>query len=494
MSYSKLKPFPKNFFWGGATSASQIEGGYDLGGRGLSKFDITTVGSNQVPRMTTYKFKDGTIVKQTMFQDPPLNGKGAILPDEYYPNHQAIDFYHNYEEDIKLFAEMGFKMFRLSISWSRIYPNGVDDKPNKEGLAFYRNVLETLRKYEIEPLVTISHNDTPLYLDETYEGWSHPALIDYYVKYAETVMREYRDLVTYWITFNEINTLLMVPDLIPQKFRTDELINTTYRKLHHQFIASAKVVCSGHEINLGNQVGCMLNGFVSYPLTSDPQDILFNQDKYSVNNYYCADVMVKGEYPYFTKTLWEKSGFIMDVSEEEKQILRNGRADFCALSYYSSSCVTTHDGSENEKGNFSVGAKNPYLSYSKWGWSLDPNGLLYYLKDLYSRYSIPLMIVENGLGAEDKLEDDKVHDDYRIDYLRAHIVALREAIAAGVDLRAYTAWGCIDLVSASTGEMKKRYGFIYVDMDDQGEGSKKRIRKDSFAWYKKVIESNGQDI
>lgn len=484
--------FPKDFYWGGATSATQIEGAFEEGGRGLSKFDILTTGSAKAPRFATYITADGVTGKVMQFQDIPSDTKGHVREGVYYPNQTAIDFFHRYKEDIKLFAEMGFKMFRMSISWSRIFPQGIESEPNQSGLDFYRNVFEELKKYNIEPLVTILHYDTPLYLDEMYGGWKNSKLIDFYVKYANVLFNEYHDLVKYWLTFNEINTPLMVPDLLPASMVSDELINNTYKSLHNQFLASAKVVELGHQIEPDYKIGCMLAGSVTYPLTSDPKDILFNQKQMQLKNYYAGDVMIKGEYPFYAKEIWKKTNFDLMLNESDKELLHNGVVDFCSISYYSSTCVTTHQDAEKAQGNFSLGQKNPYLKYSVWGWSLDPDGLRYFLNELYDRYCIPLMVVENGLGAEDEVVNGKVHDEYRIEYLRDHIQAMADTIQDGVELIGYTPWGCIDLVSASTGEMKKRYGFIYVDIDDEGNGTKTRIKKDSFYWYKAVIESNGK--
>ena len=490
-STMKKTLFPKDFYWGGATSASQIEGGYNLDDRGLSKLDYLTAGSKKEPRYLMYEDKDGNIGKVPQFLDVPKNAKEIIYEDAYYPNHNAIDFYHHYKEDIKMFHEMGFKMFRMSISWSRIYPTGVEDQPNLKGIEFYRDIFKELKKYNIEPLVTISHFDTPIYLDHQI-GWEKKEMIAYFMKYVTTLFKEYKGLVKYWLTFNEINNMMLLPELLPKEMVSDKLANDIYIKLHHQFLASAKCVKLAHAISDDYQVGCMISGNVSYPLTCDPKDILFNQEAYQKKNYYCGDVMMKGEYPYFTKSLWSKTGFSLDISDEEKVILKEGIVDFCSFSYYSSNCLTTHEEKDVSIGNFSLGVKNPYLTYSQWGWSCDPDGLRYYLRDMYQRYELPLMVVENGLGAADTLEDGKVFDPYRINYLRQHVKAMADAIAEGVDLIAYTSWACIDSISASTGEMDKRYGFIYVDLDNAGQGSNKRYKKESFYWYKKLIKTNGE--
>lgn len=487
--------FPKKFYWGGATAANQVEGGWNEDGRGLVKTDITTAGTATTPRSLTYAFPDGRTGAISSFEGGiPEGAKGAVLEGYYYPNHEAIDFYHRYKEDIALFAEMGFKMFRLSISWSRIFPKGTEKEPNQKGLEFYRNVLLELKKYGIEPLVTISHYDTPLYLEEEIGGWKNREMISLFDKFTETIFKEFKGLVKYWLTFNEINHLLMMKEWLPNL--AQEYIASNYQQLHYQFVASARAVQLAHTIDEDYKVGCMVAGTCNYPLTCDPKDVLLTQKKLQDGFWYCGDVMVRGKYPAFAKRLWKEDGVELECTEEDLEELRKGTAEFFTFSYYSSSCVTTHEDIEKDgAGNLNLGAKNKYIKYSDWGWGMDPDGLHYFLSEIYNRYEIPLMVVENGLGAVDKLEaDGSVHDPYRIDYLRDHIKAMSEAIEDGVDLRAYTPWGCIDLISASTGEMKKRYGFIYVDVDNEGNGTKARYRKDSFYWYQKVIATNGTDL
>jgi len=487
--------FKDNFFWGGATAANQCEGAWDVDGRGMAETDVTTGGTAHSPRMITYIDKDGNPGACPMFDGLPDGAHYAVLDGYKYPNHNAIDFYHTYKEDIKLFAEMGFKMFRMSIAWPRIYPNGIEEKPNQAGLDFYRNVFEELRKYNIEPLVTIWHFDTPLYIEEKLGGWSNREVIKLFDKYAETVLREYKGLVKYWLTFNEINNTVNFFEF-KKASKEDKEWAKVYQHLHNQFVASAHTVKKAHEIDPENKVGCMICGTLSYPLTCDPKDVFFNQKRTQMGVYYCGDVQCRGEYPYYAKDLWRQHNVELDITDQDLIDLKEGCVDFYTFSYYSSNCKTTHKDTETTGGNMSMGAKNPYLEYSDWGWSYDPLGLRIYLNNVYDRYQKPIMIVENGLGAIDELnEDGTVHDDYRIDYLRKHIQAMDDAINIdGVDLIGYTTWGCIDLVSAGTGEMRKRYGFIYVDINDELEGSGKRYRKDSFNWYKKVIASNGNDL
>lgn len=487
--------FPTNFLWGGATAANQLEGGYDQDGRGLSISDITTAGSLTRKRTITYIDKNGKPGEVNALagrNNIPDGAKGAVLPNRYYPNQIGVDFYHHYKEDIRLLAEMGFKTFRMSISWSRIFPKGNEDQPNQAGLNFYRHVFEELHKYHIEPLVTISHYDDPLYISQKYHDWSDRKMIDLYVKYAKTLFEEYHDLVKYWITFNEINSCLLMLTFDENSTKAD--YQHAFQKLHYQFLASAKAVKIAHEINPKNNVGNMICGVTKYPATCDPKDILLTRHNWEELIFYCSDVQTKGSYPSFSKRLWNKYDVHLDITSEDSRILKEGTVDLFTFSYYHSTLATTHEIKDEVSGNFAKGAKNPYLHYSEWGWATDPTGLQYFLEVMYDRCHLPMMIVENGLGATDKVENNKIHDDYRISYYREHIEAMKKAIDDGVDLIGYTTWGCIDEVSAGTGQMSKRYGLIYVDRNDDGNGTLKRLPKDSFYWYKKVIASNGKTL
>ena len=479
--------FPQGFLWGGATAANQCEGGYNEGGKGLGVPDVITGGTVSEPRHIT----DG------------------ILPGRHYPSHEAVDMYHHYLDDIKLFGEMGFKCYRMSINWSRIFPHGDESEPNQAGLDFYRRVFEACREQGIEPLVTLSHYELPYYLAKHYGGWVNPKLIDFYCHYARTVMTEYKGLVCYWLTFNEINCLMMGAfgnimgaGILPPSEDEPMLFadvewddpQKRFQALHHQFLASAKTVQLGHEIDPDNKIGCMIAGNACYPHTCNPDDVLAAQQKQREQNFYCGDVQVRGAYPSWAPAMWRREGVSIEVTPEEAATLKAGTVDFYSFSYYMSATASA-DPKVCERGNIFGGAGNEYLKKSDWGWAIDPKGLRYYLEEVYDRYQIPLMIVENGLGAVDEVEaDGSIHDTYRIDYLREHIKQMELAIEDGVDLMGYTMWGCIDLVSASTGEMKKRYGFIYVDKDNDGNGTLARSRKDSFYWYKKVIASNGEDL
>ncbi len=478
--------FPKDFLWGGATAANQFEGGWLEDGKGDSVCDHITAGTVSTPRYFTKEIKS----------------------ENNYPSHEAIDFYHRYKVDIALFAEMGFRVFRLSLNWTRIFPKGDEAEPNQKGLDFYREVFEECKKYGIEPLVTISHYEIPYYLMDRYGGWLSRDCIDFYLNFCQTVFNEYKDLVTYWLTFNEINCMMMgVGDILSGGIKSEDgplqdfsAVPTRDQKqkrfqaTHHQFVASAKAVVLGHKINPAFKIGCMVAGGAIYPYTCNPDDVVLAQKEMRMN-YFCGDVQVRGEYPYYTNRIFEEMGISIEIKDNDLEVLKQGTVDFYSFSYYMSTCTTADEEAKKTSGNVIMGVKNPYLKASDWGWQIDPQGLRYLLNDLYGRYQIPMMVVENGLGAVDVLEEDNtIHDSYRIDYLREHIKQMEEAIRDGVGLIGFTPWGCIDLVSISTGEMKKRYGFIYVDKDNEGNGSLERLRKDSFYWYKKVIASNGEDI
>lgn len=477
--------FPKNFLWGGATAANQYEGGWNEGGKGESLADHMTAGSRVSPRRITKKIEDTF----------------------YYPASDGVDFYHRYKEDIALMAEMGFKVFRMSIAWTRIFPNGNDVEPNEEGLKFYDNVFDELNKYGIEPLVTIYHSDLPYNLTQEYDGWYSRELVDLYVRYCETIFTRYQNKVKYWLTFNEINTMTLpfvgalasgyLKDLKDgaEIFKVGDNPQIRYQALHQMLVASAKAVKLGHEINPDFQIGCMIAAAATYPLTCNPKDILLAQRREQLVVDYCGDVQVRGEYGHYAFPYLAELGVELTITDDDRQALKDGTVDFYSFSQYSSNCVTSDESAEKASGNLIGGAKNPYLEASDWGWQIDSEAMYFTLNRLYGRYGIPLMIVENGLGAMDTVEaDGSIHDDYRIYYLKEHIEAMERAITNGVDLIGYTPWGCIDLVSGSTGEMDKRYGFVYVDKDNEGNGTFDRSRKDSFYWYKKVIESNGETL
>ena len=486
--------FGKDFLWGGATSAIQIEGAWNVDDRGITEEDCKTAGSLKSGRLYTYIDKDGNpcYLDSRLGVSFPEGSKLTVLENEYYPYHTAIDFYHHYKEDIAMMAEMGFKIFRMSISWTRIYPTGYEDKPNEKGLKFYRDVFEELKKYNIEPLVTIFHGELPAKIVENNGGWFGRETIDLYEKFARTIVDEFSDIVHLWLPFNELNDYLLMLDMFGN-ISDKKTHQESYQIIHNMLVASARITAYAHDKNKDNKVGCMLCGIPLYPATCNPKDIIETRYRWEKGIYYSSDVLCKGEYPSFAKRLWKENEVNLNVEEDDFDYFKKGTVDFYSFSYYMTSLVTTGKIDDMVEGNFSNGQRNPYLNYSEWGWGYDPLGLRYYLETIYDRYHLPMMITENGLGAIDVLnEDNTIHDDYRIKYLNDHLYECAIAISHGVNLIGYTMWGCIDLVSAGTGEMSKRYGFIYVDRDDMGKGSLKRYKKDSFYWYKKVIESNGR--
>lgn len=472
--------FRKDFLWGGATAANQCEGAYNLDGRGLANVDLAPVGPDRGAVITGE-------MKMFDFDD-----------NHFYPAKEAIDMYHRYKEDIALFAEMGFKTYRLSIAWSRIFPKGDETEPNEAGLKYYEDLFKECKKYGIEPLVTITHFDCPMHLVEKYGAWRSRELVGFYENLCHVIFNRYKGLVKYWLTFNEINMILHAPfmgaGLYFEEGENKEQIK--YQAAHHELLASAIATKIAHEVDPENQVGCMLAAGANYAYTSKPEDVWASR-KADRENYFFIDVQSRGEYPAYVLKEMERKGIKLPIEEGDLELLKEHTVDFVSFSYYSSRVQST-DPSINEQtsGNIFESLKNPYLEASEWGWQIDPLGLRITLNDLYDRYQKPLFIVENGLGAIDTPDENGyVVDDYRIEYLAEHIKAMKDAVEIdGVDLLGYTTWGCIDLVSAGTGEMKKRYGFIYVDRDNEGNGTLNRSKKKSFDWYKKVIETNGEDL
>ena len=474
----------KDFLWGGATAANQCEGAWDRDGKGVSVADICTGGKFGQSKRITPVMEEGT----------------------FYPSREAIQHYDRFREDIALFAEMGFKCYRFSIAWTRIFPNGDETEPNEAGLRHYDEVIDECLKHGIEPLITISHYEVPFGLTKKCNAWVSRDMIGYFLNYCRAIFTRYKGKVKYWLTFNEINSasepmgaLLnqgILNDLEhPTEFmKQPDIPQQRYQGLHHMLVASALAVKMAHEIDPNYRVGNMMIYSASYPLTCDPDDVLACQAYNRRYNYYCTDVQARGAYPSFAKRMLEELGVKLEVQPEDAEILKNGTVDFITFSYYMSSCQTAKDMKGGE-GNILGGVPNSNLPASDWGWQIDPKGLRYALNDLYDRYGLPLMVVENGLGAKDEIEaDGSINDDYRIDYLRQHIEQMKEAVKDGVDLMGYTPWGCIDLVSASTGEYAKRYGMIYVRRYDDGTGDFARLKKKSFYWYQKVIATNGEDL
>lgn len=484
--------FPKNFLWGGASSAAQYEGGYQNGGKGLNTNDFALAGSNDKLRMVTYKNSRTGEIGETPYMFPtfPEGCIPDIIENNYYPSHQATDFYHHHKENIALMAEMGFKVFRLSILWSRIFPNGDDAIPNEEGLKFYDNVIDELIQSGIEPLITLSHYETPIHLAIKYNGWADRSLIDFYEKYAETIIKRYKGKVKYYLTFNEINNMEWCGYICGGLL--DNTPQARAQAAHNMFVASAKVVKLAHEISDEIMVGQMVAYQPLYTATCDPKDQIMKLEQYRDTTFY-TDVQSGGFYPNHRLKKYEREGIILDDTKEDYELIKHFSADFISFSCYSSVTITTH---EAEKGaaNLALNAtKNPYLERNAWGWEVDPDVLRIALNELYDRYHKPLFIVENGLGwAEYLNENNSVNDTYRIDYIKKSIQSMKEAIVLdGIPLMGYCYWGPIDLVSFGTGEMKKRYGFIYVDCDDEGNGTMKLYKKASFDWYKQMISANG---
>lgn len=462
--------FPENFLWGGAVAANQCEGAYNEDGKGLSIQDVMPRG---------------------------VKGPRTAAPTEDNMKLVGIDFYHRYKEDIKLFAEMGFKVFRTSIAWSRIFPRGDEAEPNEKGLQFYDDLFDECHKYGIEPLVTLSHYETPLYLSEHYDGWVNPKMIGFYKNYVTTVFKRYKDKVKYWLTFNEINSILNSPFMsgginTPKEELTESQL---YQAIHHEMVASASAVKIAHEINPEFKVGCMILSMPVYPLSPDPSDVIKAMEESHLHDMF-TEIHVRGEYPGYMKRYMREHNIEVKFAPGDEEILKN-TVDFISFSYYVSVCATADEEKNIQgEGNLFAGVPNPTLKASEWGWQIDPKGLRYTLNTFWDKYRKPLFIVENGLGAKDQLVDDgnggkTVNDDYRIEYMRDHLIQVGEAIEDGVDVMGYTSWGCIDLVSASTAELAKRYGFIYVDRNDDGSGTLERYKKKSFDWYKEVIASNG---
>lgn len=468
---STSTPFPEGFLWGGATAANQIEGAYDEGGKGLSIQDVAPRG-----------------IKGPRTERPTPDNLKLV----------GIDFYHRYAQDIALLAEMGFRVFRMSIAWSRIFPNGDDEAPNEEGLAFYGRVLDELERHGIEPLVTISHYETPLHLAERYDGWVSRDLIGFFERYVQVLLDRFGHRVRYWLTFNEINSVLHEPFLSGGIATPKDGLSPSalYQAAHHELVASALATRLVHQTAPGAKVGCMLLSMPTYPLTPDPADAVAVMEADHANLMF-GDVHARGYYPGYAERFFRDNGLTLDITDDDRETLTN-TVDFVSFSYYMSRCATADPTLAPGEGNIIGGVPNPTLKASEWGWQIDPAGLRLVANQFWDRWQKPLFVVENGLGALDRLVEvdgvPTVLDDYRIAYLEDHLVQLREAIADGVEVLGYTAWGCIDLVSFTTAELSKRYGFVYVDRNDDGSGSLARYKKASFDWYREVIATNGASL
>ena len=462
--------FPEGFLWGGAIAANQAEGAYLEDGKGL---DI----SDCFPHGLKHAYD------------------GEVKPGVFYPTHEAIDFYHRYKEDLALMEEMNFKVFRTSINWSRIFPNGDDEEPNEAGLQFYDDLFDEMARRGMQPLITLSHYETPVHLVDKYGSWRSRKLIGFFLRYCETVFTRYKDKVKYWLTFNEINNMRRMPGAAGGIFvkEGENEYQAVYQATHHMFVANSLAIKLCHEIIPDAKIGCMLSLSNNYPYTCNPNDVLETMELRRRSLFF-GDVMIRGYYPKYLDKVWEEYGVEIQMEPGDEEIIRAYTADYLGFSYYRTS---THEYGKPFFGDTGgdQGTPNPYLETTPWGWQIDPVGLRYTLNELYDRYQIPLFVVENGLGQIDVPDQDgQIHDDYRIDYVRRHVEAIRGAIEDGVDVMGYTYWGPIDIVSAGTGEMKKRYGFVYVDRDNDGNGTMERRKKDSFAWYANVIRTNGKEL
>lgn len=469
----------KNFLWGGSISAHQCEGAWNEDGKGLGIMDLVTSGTYETPREICKTIEEG----------------------KHYPSHKGINFYHNYKEDIKLFKEMGFKALRISIDWSRVFPNGDDEKPNELGLQFYIDLVDELKKNDIEPIVTLYHFEMPYNLVTKYGSWVNRKIIDFYLKFCETMFLSLKGKVKYWITFNEMNHIdpsTEASDIftyIIAGLKFSELKNpaqTLAEVGYNMTVASVKAVKLGHNIDNENKIGCVFGLQPIYAYNCKPQNA-FTAFKEMYRDFYQVDAMCNGYFPKYKLKEYENMGIYLKWVEEDKKAFEEGKIDFIGINYYSSS--VGHSEEEGEETLFG-GVQNPYLKKSKWGWAIDPEGLRYLINAVYRLYGKPIIITENGLGAVDILKEDKtVDDEYRIEYLKAHLEQLKLAVEEDyVECFGYLMWGPIDLVSATTGEMKKRYGFIYVDKNDDGTGDGQRYRKKSFEWFKKVIATNGENL
>lgn len=478
---SKLKytdKFPKDFLWGGAIAANQAEGAWDVDGRGPSQADTMLL-----PDKYSRTVSLGTDMHKSDIEAALMDTKGN------YPRRRGIDFYHTYPEDLELMHEMGFKCFRTSFSWSRIFPNGDEEKPNEEGLKFYDRLIDKMLELGMEPLMTISHYEMPVTLITKYGGWTNPKLIDFFVRFSKVLIDRYSKKVKYWIIFNQINDVSdwgEYAGLGILKGEYPDQLTARYQGVHHQFVANAKVVQYAHEVNANLQMGVMLGLTPVYPATSKPEDTMTAYNLWRREDLFFSDVLVEGEYPGYMIRYFHDHNINVDVKPDELKLIKDNPVDYVSFSYYYSTIASADQPDKRQL--------NPNIEKSIWDWSIDPTGFRYGFDFLWDRYHLPLFVAENGLGALDKVEDGKVHDQYRIDYLRAHVEQMREAIKDGVNIFGYASWGPIDIVSYSQAEMSKRYGYVYVDLDDKGNGSGKRIRKDSFYWYQKVIESNGEDL
>ncbi|WDF82433.1 glycoside hydrolase family 1 protein [Lacticaseibacillus pabuli] len=482
--------FPKDFLWGGAIAANQTEGAWNEDGKGMSVADVAQYRPDLDPK---------DYASQWHVSPDQIRAAMASTDTTYYPKRHGIDFYHHYKADLALLKGMGLKCLRVSIAWTRLFPKGTEQAPNPKGVQYYHDLFAEMKRDGIEPLVTLSHYEMPLYLVNHYDGWVSRQVVTMFVRFATVCFQEYAQDVHYWLTFNEIDSALRHPfatvGVVEEKYaNAHDVKQAIYQALHHQFVASALATKALHDINPQDKIGCMMTKTLAYPLTANPDDQVLAQ-AYNRNNYFYADVQVRGAYPQYMLNYFEEQHIAIAMAPGDTELLRRYTVDFVSFSYYMS-VVKTKDETDMAQvgGNLTTSVKNPYLQTSDWGWQIDPVGLRVALIDIYDRYQKPVFIVENGIGAHDTLTDGQVHDPYRIQYFADHFKQVNLAIKQGVDVMGYTTWGCIDLISAATSQMSKRYGFVYVDLDDLGQGSNRRYLKDSYYWYRDVIKSNGVSL
>ncbi|MCH3962157.1 MAG: family 1 glycosylhydrolase [Solobacterium sp.] len=482
--------FDQDFLFGGAICSSQAEGAYKEGGKGLDTQDLRYFD----PAWTKDERK---LIPNRRLNHPKLEAALQTDDTSHYPFRHGIDFYHRWESDLDLFQEMGLRIFRTSVCWARIYPHGDDEKPNEEGLKYYHDLFAGCQKRGIKVFVTMLHYNIPWHLVEKYGGWRSRETVKFYEKYARTLFARLGDTVDYWLPFNEFNAGKFNPynGVCILDDDADNTQDTIFQCLHHQFIANALAVKACHEMLPGKMIGGMIARFTSYPATCKPEDVMQSITDEQYSNWFYLDVMARGKYPSYMERFFDHSGVTIKMEPGDKELIAENTVDFVSFSYYFSQVSTTQNGWEKTEGNLIMSNKNPYLKSSEWGWQMDPIGLRVTLNQVYDRYQLPVFVAENGLGAIDHVEaDGSIHDSYRIEYLREHIKQMKEAVKDGVELLGYTMWGFIDVVSCGSMEMSKRYGVIYVDQDDAGNGTLERSRKDSFYWYQKCIASNGEDL
>lgn len=466
--------FPDGFLWGAATSAYQVEGAALEDGKKKSQQDI-------------------------------LNIKPGLCDASV-----ASDHYHRYKEDVALMKELGMNCYRFSIAWARIFPDGVGEA-NPKGVAFYHNLIDELLANGITPIPTLYHYDMPMTLVEKYDGWISRQSVADYEYYAKFVISEYGPKVKYWLTINEQSIIVQYwtqKCLIPEQYLNDPQIK--YQINHHMNLAHAISCKLVHELVPGGQVGAAIGYSPIYPLSCKSEDNMAAQNANDLRNYFYTDVYFQGHYNKAAFCYLEKNGLAPRMEPGDEALFKEGYSDFLALNYYSSDTATMPpkdakrrmsgynptgikgqmEGFETQPGFYML-AQNPTLETTDWDWTIDPMGLQYILRDLYTRYNKPLMITENGMGAYDKMDEDgKIHDEYRISYLKEHIKAMKHAMNEGVEVISYNPWSFIDLISTSNG-FKKRYGFVYVNRTDDDLKDLNRYKKESFYWYQKVIKSNG---